>query len=303
MVTRLRLVSRSSRYATVKFTEFVSPSCSCRLFSASTDPNPNLNPLHLNTSPTNPVTGDEERHEKLRNLRVLLQRNRIKTARGALSSLLRSDSTPFTLPKELFSAFSLSSPSLKHDFSYLLLSVLLNESKMISKPADLFFALRSEGIFPSSDSLTLFLDHLVKAKQFKVTINVFLNILDSDFRPSKFMYGKAIQATVKLSNVGKGLELFNRMKHDRISPSVFIYNVLIDGLCKVRKMKDAEQLFDEMLARRLLPSLISYNTLIDGYCKAGNPEKSFKEDDRFLERIDFNSVYSTGFWFGIGSVQ
>ncbi|CAH8272847.1 unnamed protein product [Arabidopsis lyrata] len=123
---------------------------------------------------------------------------------------------------------------------------------MISEAADLFFALRSEGIFPSSDSLTLLLDHLVKAKQFRVTINVFLNILDSDFRPSKFMYGKAIQATVKLSDVGKGLELFNRMKHDRIYPSVFIYNVLIDGLCKVRKMKDAEQLFDEMLARRLL---------------------------------------------------
>ncbi|CAL9225549.1 unnamed protein product [Arabidopsis halleri] len=63
---------------------------------------------------------------------------------------------------------------------------------MISEAADLFFALRSEGIFPSSDSLTLLLDHLVKAKQFRVTINVFLNILDSDFRPSMFMYGKAV---------------------------------------------------------------------------------------------------------------
>ncbi|EFH47770.1 hypothetical protein ARALYDRAFT_350399 [Arabidopsis lyrata subsp. lyrata] len=278
MVTRLRLVSRSSRYATVKFTESFSASCSCRLFSASTDPESESQPAQA--PPTNPVTGDEERHEKLRNLRVLLQQNRIETARGVLYSLLRSDSAPFTSPKELFSAFSLSSPSLKHDFSYLLLSVLLNESKMISEAADLFFALRNEGIFPSSDSLTLLLDHLVKTKQFRVTINVFLNILESDFRPSKFMYGKAIQAAVKLSDVGKGLELFNRMKHDRISPTVFIYNVLIDGLCKVRQMKDAEQLFDEMLARRLLPSLITYNTLIDGYCKDGNPEKSFKVRER-----------------------
>ncbi|KAE8654131.1 Thioredoxin superfamily protein [Hibiscus syriacus] len=162
---------------------------------------------------------------------------------------------------------------------------------MYAEAMELYKAIRKEGMRPSITSLNSLLDSLVSSNQFGKTLDLFEEIIGFGFRANKFMYGKAIQAAVKLGDLKKANGFMGCMKNEGLSPSLFIYNVLISGLCKEKRIRDAEKVFDEISERKLVPSLVTYNSLIDGYCKVVELEKAFGLKERMVkENVEPNIV-------------
>lgn len=76
------------------------------------------------------------------------------------------------------------------------------------------------------------LELLIAQGEFKRTLDLFNEVVDSGIRVDKFSYGKAGQAAVKLGDLRRGVELKDSMIRRRVGASDFVYNVLIGGFCK-----------------------------------------------------------------------
>ncbi|KAB2607704.1 pentatricopeptide repeat-containing protein [Pyrus ussuriensis x Pyrus communis] len=217
-----------------------------------------------NHNPTN--IHDQQRHEQVRKLRVLLQQGRSETARRLIKSLILPGS-PFSSPTELY-------------------TLACSESKMPNEAVELYSLMRKSGTRPCLASVNVMLESLVTSKHFGKTLELFSEIfeLGQGIRPDKFTYGKAIQASVKLGDLERAGQLV-----------CFVYNVLLGGLCKEKKTMDAQKVFDEMIEGKVTPNLVTYNTMIDGYSKAGELEKAFELRERMKdENVEANMVtYNT----------
>nr|XP_016512546.1 PREDICTED: pentatricopeptide repeat-containing protein At5g12100, mitochondrial-like [Nicotiana tabacum] len=142
---------------------------------------------------------------------------------------------------------------------------LYSESKLINEAKELYFMIREDKKFPSLSAFNVFLESLNSLRHYKVTLEVFDDVVSWGIRVDRFSYGKAIQSAVKLGDLGKALELLNCMRKDKLSLNDFVYNVVMGGLCKERRVGEARKLFDEMLERRVSPSKVTYNILMDGW--------------------------------------
>lgn len=140
---------------------------------------------------------------------------------------------------------------------------------MLDQATELYDFMKRDGKLPPLASLNVLLNSLVDSKQFDKVLVLFTELVESCFRPDTAMYGKAVQAAVKLGDVKRGMELLDSMKKRGVRTNVFVYNVLIGGLCKEKRIRDAQELFDEMRRRNLVGSTVTYNSLIDGYRKVG----------------------------------
>lgn len=65
---------------------------------------------------------------------------------------------------------------------------------MHSEAAELYKATRKESLQLSIAFLKLLPESLVTLKMFDKTLDLFEEIIESGFKPSKFVYGKAVQA-------------------------------------------------------------------------------------------------------------
>nr|XP_009770109.1 PREDICTED: pentatricopeptide repeat-containing protein At5g12100, mitochondrial-like [Nicotiana sylvestris] len=157
-----------------------------------------------------------------------------------------------------------------------LLVLSIPESKLINEAKELYFMIREDKKFPSLSAFNVFLESLNSLRHYKLTLEVFDDVVSWGIRVDRFSYGKAIQSAVKLGDLGKALELLNCMRKDKLSLNEFVYNVVMGGLCKERRVGEARKLFDEMLERRVAPSKVTYNILMDGYCEKGKFEEAFK---------------------------
>ena len=120
---------------------------------------------------------DEERHEQIRKIRILIQQGRRDTAQRLINSLVSAKSH-FSSPSDLFSLFSISAPSVRPTFSNLLFSACL-ESKMVNEALELYGLMKKDGVFPSLNSVNLLLEALVSLKIFGKILEWYYEIVDA----------------------------------------------------------------------------------------------------------------------------
>lgn len=211
-------------------------------------------------------------HELVQKLRILLQQERTGAAKRLIKSVILTKS-PFSSPCDLIAVFSVHSPSLKHVFSNMLFMAFL-DLNMTDDAIRLCTSMKKNGVVPAVATLNILFKLLMSSKEFKKTLDFFSELVESGIQPDSFMYGKAVEAAIKLGEMNKACDLVCCMKKIGINPTVFVYNVIISGFCKEKKMIDAQKIFDEMINRNVSPNLVTYNTIINGYCKARRLDKA-----------------------------
>ncbi|KAE8661264.1 hypothetical protein F3Y22_tig00116925pilonHSYRG00039 [Hibiscus syriacus] len=211
-------------------------------------------------------------------LTVLMFRGQTEAAQSLTKSLLSSKS-----PLDLLNLFSVTSPRLKLVFSNVLFS-LLAQTKMCAEAMELHKAIMMEDMRPSITSLNSLLDCLVSSKQFGKTLGLFEEISGSGFRPNKFMYGKAIQAALKLGDlkrangflncmnnegVGeleKAFGLKERMVKESVEPNIVTFHTLA--------IDEAKRVLKEMEAQGFAADGYTFNILFDGFLKSEDVESA-----------------------------
>jgi pentatricopeptide repeat protein len=101
----------------------------------------------------------------------------------------------------------------------------------------------------ASNAMTLYQE----ARQHNVGMNIYL-------------YNNIISKLAKARKADHALELFQRMKADRIQPSSITYGALIGACSRVGDIESAETLFEEMVTQRnFKPRVPPYNTMMQLY--------------------------------------
>ncbi|CAL8161648.1 unnamed protein product [Prunus armeniaca] len=87
-------------------------------------------------------------------------------------------------------------------------------------------------------------------------------------KPNVITFGTLIDASCKLGQNGRAIQLLRLMEKYDCQPNVVVYSTIIDSLCKDQLVAEAFKLFSEMESKCIPPNIVTYTSLFLGLCKS-----------------------------------
>ncbi|XAR59215.1 hypothetical protein NMG60_11014924 [Bertholletia excelsa] len=110
----------------------------------------------------------------------------------------------------------------------------------------------------------------------KEALNVYINMLQLNFRPTISTFASIIGACSVLSAFEIGQQIHAQLMKTQFFSDIKIGSALLDMYSKCGRIEDARNVFDRMTER----NVYSWTSMIDGYGKNGNPEEALDLFDR-----------------------
>ncbi|KAJ0013389.1 hypothetical protein Pint_21886 [Pistacia integerrima] len=212
----------------------------------------------------------EQRKEQVHKLQILLQQNRTGIAQNLLKSLLLSKDSPFSSPHELFSLFSISSPSLKPIFSNMMLCCD-GEGVMA-----LYEEACGRGVRINIYTCSILLNALCKEGKVEKAEEILETEMENGFVPNEVVFTTIVNGYCQRGDMNRAILTIERMENRGLRPDCITFNSLIDKFCEMREMDEAERWVKKMVDKGVSPNLETHNSLIDGYGWMGLFERCFQ---------------------------
>ncbi|KAK4406258.1 hypothetical protein Sango_0632300 [Sesamum angolense] len=124
---------------------------------------------------------------------------------------------------------------------------------------------------PSVVQFTILLNVVVKMKQYRVALNIFDEMRQSDAPVDGYTWTVVINCYCLLNRVDFGFAILGSFLKRGYEPNVCTFNPLIKGLFLDDKVVEAEKFFKKLLTLKLCePNEVTIFTVINGLCKAGH---------------------------------
>ncbi|KAK8543591.1 hypothetical protein V6N13_076394 [Hibiscus sabdariffa] len=137
---------------------------------------------------------------------------------------------------------------------------------------------------PTFRSYNTVLSILVAGNCYKVTPNVFYDMLNKGISPDVHSFGLVMKALCMDNEVDSACSLLRDMTSHGCVPNSVIYNTLIHALSRRNRVNEAVKLLEEMFLMGCAPDVQTFNDVIYGLCKLNRIHEAVKVVDRMILR-------------------
>jgi pentatricopeptide repeat protein len=173
----------------------------------------------------------------------------------------------------MFFNWAIKQPMISKDVdSYNVVIRALGRRKFIDFMVKFLHELRVEGVSMNSETLSIVIDSLVRARRVYKAIQMFGN-LEEEFgleRDAESL-NVLLQCLCRRSHVGAANSYFNSVK-GKIPFNCMTYNVIIGGWSKFGRVSEMQRVFEEMEEDGFSPDCLSFSYLLEGLGRAGRIE-------------------------------
>ncbi|XP_023735490.1 putative pentatricopeptide repeat-containing protein At5g43820 isoform X1 [Lactuca sativa] len=144
----------------------------------------------------------------------------------------------------------------------------LGRRKFFNYMINLLGEMREKGVNPNHETLFIFMDSYVKAKQVSKALHMFKKLEEFGMEYDSESLKVMLRCLCNRSHVATASSLLYKMK-EKVRLDCETYNILLCGLSKFGKINEIERVLKEMVEDGFDPDSLTFSYLLEGLGRAG----------------------------------
>lgn len=135
--------------------------------------------------------------------------------------------------------------------------------------------MRDKGMSPSSETLSIFMDSYIRARQVSKATKFFGELENYGLVCNEETFTVALKCLSQRSHVATACLLFNKMR-DKVKCDCAMYNIIIGGWSKFGAVAEIEKFLKMMVDEGVEPDCETYSHVIEGFGRGGRIDDAVK---------------------------
>ncbi|XP_062116468.1 putative pentatricopeptide repeat-containing protein At5g43820 [Humulus lupulus] len=180
----------------------------------------------------------------------------------------------------------------KNILTYHIILKALGRRKFLSFMVGVLHELRTQGVSPNLETLSIVMDSFIMARQVSKAIQMFRHLDEIGLECDTESLNVLLQCLCRRSHVGTANSLLNSIK-GKIPFDATTYNVVLNGWSKFGRVGEMEKVLEVMVGNGIDPDSLTFSYIIEGLGRAGQIDDAVRVFQGMEEKglIPDTSVY------------